>query len=60
VRTNLPYDQQQMFTLELLKAQGFGALTFREASLLFWKTPEALRPDYIRMRRAVDQQFSRW
>jgi hypothetical protein len=49
-----------MFTLELLKAQGFGALTFREASLLFRKTPGALRQDSIRMRRAVNQQFSRW
>jgi hypothetical protein len=60
MRKNLAYDHQWMLTLKLLKVQDFGALTLREASLLFWKTPEAWHQDYIRMKRAVSQQCSRW
>jgi hypothetical protein len=57
VRKNLPYDQQRQFTLRLLSAQDFGELLLEEQSLLFRKSPEALRQDRSRMSRAVRKQF---
>jgi hypothetical protein len=57
VRKTLPYDQQRQFTLRLLSAQDFGELSFEEQSLLFRKSPEALRQDRSRMSRAVRKQF---
>jgi hypothetical protein len=57
VRMTLPYDQQRQWALRLLKAQGFGELTFQEQSQLFKKSPEALRQDYSRMSKALRDQF---
>jgi hypothetical protein len=57
VRKHLPYDQQRQFTLRLLSAQDFGELSLQEQSLLFGKSPEALRQDRSRMSRAVRKQF---